>query len=126
MFGSYPEGRTQANAGPSEMGLRVERFGDVTRLRMSSAGSRAVGMDVSAYVFRGVMIDTGFYRARRALVAAAQALRVRGAVVTHWHEDHAGNVVPLAAAGVPVIMRDDTEDILRRRPNIQLYRRVVW
>ncbi len=106
--------------------LRIERFADVTRLRMSSIGSRAVGLDVSAYVVRGVMIDTGFHRARHELLNALQSLDVRGVIVTHWHEDHAGNVATLAAEGLPIAMRAETEDILRRRPHIELYRRVVW
>lgn len=108
------------------MTLRVERFGDVIRLRMSSSGSRIAGMDVSAYVVRGVMVDTGFHRARRALVNAVRELGVRGAIVTHWHEDHAGNVALLAELGIPLLVRDDTMEILQRGPSIQLYRRIVW
>jgi len=108
------------------MTVRVERFGDVIRLRMSSPGSRIAGMDVSAYVVRGVMIDTGFHRARRALMAAVRELGIRGAIVTHWHEDHAGNVALLAELGIPLLIRGDTLEILRRRPSIQLYRRLVW
>jgi glyoxylase-like metal-dependent hydrolase (beta-lactamase superfamily II) len=106
--------------------LVVERFGDVTRLRMSSFGSRAVGMDVSAYVVRGVMIDSGFHRVRDELLGAVAAQRVRGAIITHWHEDHAGNVQSLANAGIPVLTRDDTAGILRAPPRIRLYRRVCW
>ena len=93
---------------------------------MSSIGSRAVVLDVSAYVVRGVMIDTGFHRVHRALLDAVRTLDVRGAIVTHWHEDHAGNVSLLAEHGVPILARADTEATLRARPNIQLYRKVVW
>ena len=93
---------------------------------MSSVGSRAAGMDVSAYVIRGVMIDAGFHRARLELLNAVRSLGVRGAIITHWHEDHAGNVHALAAAGLPVLARDDTAGILRAPPSIQLYRRVCW
>jgi glyoxylase-like metal-dependent hydrolase (beta-lactamase superfamily II) len=108
------------------MTLRLERYDDVTRLRMSSVGSRAVGMDVSAYVVRGIMVDCGFHRVRSELLAALESLGVRGVIVTHWHEDHAGNVPLLAARGMPIVMRDDTDATLRARPDIQLYRRVVW
>ncbi|HEY4307222.1 MAG TPA: MBL fold metallo-hydrolase [Gemmatimonadaceae bacterium] len=106
--------------------LDVERFGDVTRLRMTSVGSRAVGMNVSAYVLRGVMIDSGFHRARRELLRAVRTFAVRGAIITHWHEDHAGNVQSLASAGLPILARDDTVGILRDPPHIRLYRRVCW
>jgi glyoxylase-like metal-dependent hydrolase (beta-lactamase superfamily II) len=106
--------------------LRVEQFGDVRRLRMSSIGARVVGLDVSAYVVRGAMIDTGFHRARDELIRAAQSLGVDGAIVTHWHEDHAGNVAALARRGIPIRLAPDTESVLRARPDIQLYRRVIW
>lgn len=108
------------------MPLRIERYGEVERIRMWSAGSRAAGLDVSAYVVRGVMIDSGFPHARRALLAAVRDLRVSGVVVTHWHEDHAGNVPSLASSGLPIFMRPDTEAILRDRPAIAFYRHVIW
>lgn len=108
------------------MSLRMERHGDVVRLRMASAGSRAFGMSVSAYVIDGVMIDTGFHHARRELSAAVRSLGVRGVIVTHWHEDHAGNVPMLASFGLPILIRPDTAEILAARPFIQFYRRLVW
>jgi glyoxylase-like metal-dependent hydrolase (beta-lactamase superfamily II) len=104
----------------------VEQYGAVTRLRMRSAGGRLAGLDVSAYVVRGVLVDTGFHHARRALDAAVRERSLRGAIVTHWHEDHAGNVELLARRGLPLLVRGDTELVLRSRPMIRLYRRVVW
>ena len=106
--------------------IRIERYGDVTRLRMVSAAARAIGIDVSAYVVRGVMIDTGFAHARNALLRAVPALTIRAAIVTHWHEDHAGNVAALAAVGIPIALRADTEATLRSFPRIELYRRAAW
>jgi len=63
---------------------------------------------------------------RRELLEAIDRERVQAAVVTHWHEDHAGNAALLAARGLPLFVRPDTEATLRARPSIQLYRRVVW
>jgi glyoxylase-like metal-dependent hydrolase (beta-lactamase superfamily II) len=108
------------------MPLRIERYGDVQRIRMWSAGSRAAGLDVSAYVVRGVLIDSGFPHVRRALLSAVRELRVSGVAVTHWHEDHAGNIASLAALGLPVFMRSETVSTLRDRPKIALYRHVIW
>lgn len=98
----------------------------VRRLRMRSWRGALVGYDVSAYLVGDVLVDTGFRRAGRALVGAVEALRPRGVVVTHWHEDHAGNVPALAAAGVPMRMTADCETLLRARPAIRFYRRAVW
>jgi ribonuclease/clavin/mitogillin len=104
----------------------VERFDDVLRLRLQSMAGRTIRLDVSAYVMRGIMIDTGFHHARRHVIDAVESLSVQGVIVTHWHEDHAGNVAVLAERGVAAILRPDTEAILRQRPPIQLYRRVFW
>jgi endoribonuclease LACTB2 len=108
------------------MSLQVERHGDVLQLRMTSAGGRAIGLGVSAYIMNGVMIDSGFPHARRELLAAVRTLDVRGVILTHWHEDHAGNAPALAASGVPISARDETMSILRSRPGIQLYRHMIW
>jgi glyoxylase-like metal-dependent hydrolase (beta-lactamase superfamily II) len=108
------------------MMFTVEQFGDVARWRMASVAGRAVGYDVSAYLYRGVLIDTGFHRARRAFAAALSTATVRGVVVTHWHEDHAGNASLLARRGIPLLIRADTEQTLRGRRPMHLYRQLIW
>ena len=98
----------------------------VTRLRLRSLQGRLVGYEVSAYVVRGVLVDTGFAHARRELLGAVRALAPRGVIVTHWHEDHAGNAPALASEGLPMHMHADCESTLRARPAIRAYRRLVW
>lgn len=98
----------------------------VRRLRMRSWRGALVGYDVSAYLVDDLLIDTGFPRAGGALLEAVEALRPRGVVVTHWHEDHAGNAAMLAAHGVPMAMDARCEALLRERPPIRFYRRAVW
>ena len=98
----------------------------VTRLRLSSWQGRLAGYEASAYVVGGVLVDTGFARVARELAVALDALRPRGAIVTHWHEDHAGNVPMLAGRGVPIRMHAGCETILRARPSVRAYRRVIW
>jgi ribonuclease/clavin/mitogillin len=98
----------------------------VERLRLESWRGKAVGYDVSVYLIDGVLVDTGFPEVRSTLLEAVRTLRPRGAIVTHWHEDHAGNAPALAAAGLPLVMDPECERILRARPSIRPYRRVVW
>jgi glyoxylase-like metal-dependent hydrolase (beta-lactamase superfamily II) len=98
----------------------------VVRLRLRSWQGRLAGYEVSTYLLHGVLVDTGFPRGGRALATALDALRPRGAIVTHWHEDHAGNVPRLAARGLPLRMHPECEATLRARPRVKLYRRVVW
>jgi glyoxylase-like metal-dependent hydrolase (beta-lactamase superfamily II) len=98
----------------------------VVRLRLRSWQSRLAGYEVSAYLLGGVLVDTGFPRGGRALQAALDALHPRGAIVTHWHEDHAGSAPMLAARGIPLRMDPTCESTLRARPRVKLYRRLVW
>ena len=106
--------------------LEVTQHGPVTRLRMSTWRSRLAGLDVSAYVLRGVMIDTGFPRAWPDLEHALREQRLRGAIVTHAHEDHSGNAPHLMGRGVPLHLDPRTEQTLRERPEILPYRSVIW
>jgi glyoxylase-like metal-dependent hydrolase (beta-lactamase superfamily II) len=60
------------------------------------------------------------------LLEAARALAPRGAVVTHWHEDHAGSTPALAAAGMPLALDPRCEATLRAHPAVALYRSAIW
>jgi glyoxylase-like metal-dependent hydrolase (beta-lactamase superfamily II) len=93
---------------------------------MISTAGRAIGLGVSTYVMNGVMIDSGFPRGEHHVLRAARELGVRGVIITHWHEDHAGNVEALAAARLPILLRDDTKRIVNVATRVQMYRRVVW
>lgn len=106
--------------------LEISRYGDVRRLRMWTRRSAAAGYDVSAYLVRGVLVDTGFRHVARDLRVAMDAIRPRGVIVTHSHEDHAGNVPGLAIAGIPMWLHPMTERVLRERRQVKLYRHVVW
>lgn len=98
----------------------------VTRIRLSSWSGRVVGYEVSTYIVDGVLIDTGFPRVSSELCGVVDRMNVRGAIVTHWHEDHAGNAAMLADRGLPFLMHGSCESTLRARPAIRPYRRVVW
>jgi glyoxylase-like metal-dependent hydrolase (beta-lactamase superfamily II) len=106
--------------------IDVVRYDDVHRVRMWTRRSVAVGYDVSAYLVRGILVDTGFRHVAGDLVRALEELRPRGVIVTHWHEDHAGNAARLAASRLPMWMADYTEQKLRARPRMKLYRHWTW
>ena len=123
--------------------LRVERHGDVTRLAFASTAGRLVGYSASAYLLtrggraadpRALLVDTAFPRAARPLLGALAALHggrspvdaLAGAVVTHQHEDHAGNAALLSRLGVPLVMAVATRVAIASVPSLALYRRVTW
>ncbi len=106
--------------------ITLEQHGDVTRVIMSSRASRAIGYSVSAYLTRSMIIDTGFPSVRRELGALVDRERPRGVVVTHYHEDHGGNVADLARRGLPIALADATLAALRAGRRIGLYRQIIW
>ena len=106
--------------------IEFERFDDVTRVRLASWGSRTAALDVSVYLVRGVLVDSGFPRARAAIARLLDETKIAGAMLTHWHEDHAGNAELLAARRIPLVMHTETQAKLRTFPPIRFYRRVVW
>ena len=106
--------------------IEIQRFGDVERIRLASWGSRIAGMDVSAYLVDGILVDSGFPRARRMLARFLDERSIRGAMLTHYHEDHAGNAELLASRGIPLLMHDITRERLRVPAAIRAYRRIVW
>lgn len=107
--------------------IEVRRHGDVTRIILTSRVSRLIGMSASAFLVRGVLIDTGSPRAGAALVRWLRAQGLpKGAFVTHAHEDHAGNVEALARMGIPLGMGDLTLAAVRAPGPLAPYRRVTW
>ena len=84
--------------------LRLIDHDGVRELEMSSWASRRSGYKVSAFLHRGILIDTGFPRARRELAMWLDRQPINGAIVTHWHEDHAGNLPLLVERDIPVSM----------------------
>ena len=106
--------------------IETIQHNDVTAYRLSWWRSRLRGFSVTVYRVRDVIIDTGYPGGRPSLASALERAPVRGALLTHHHEDHAGNVHWLADNGVPVGMSNDTAVILSKLPRIGLYRRFTW
>lgn len=106
--------------------LHVIHHGDVTELRFSTWRSRSVGFQVSAFLVRGVLVDTGFPDSAGALARFIATARPDGCLVTHFHEDHSGGGAAVARAGVPVWMDERTAARVRRPGRIGFYRRYTW
>lgn len=106
--------------------LREERHDDVIRLQFSTGWSRAMGLTVSAYAVRGMLIDTAFHDVRADLGAWVDHNRPSGAIVTHYHEDHAGNAEFLAARGIPLWISPASLEKVRAPERILWYRRCCW
>lgn len=106
--------------------LQQTFHGDVSQLTMHTAASRRIGYEVSAFLVDGVLVDCGFPAIGREFARWLDANRPRGVMLTHHHEDHAGNVELLARGGVPIWMPAEAEPRLRALEPIGFYRRITW
>ena len=86
---------------------------DTELIRLRSWRSAAMGYSVCVFLVRDQLIDTGFPGARKAVARLIDQRRPRGVIVTHQHEDHAGNVDLVAGRGIPIAMARATQDALR-------------
>ena len=106
--------------------LRIVDHGPVREIEMSTRTSRAAGYKVSAFVYRGILIDSGFPRIGAGLARYLEANPVAGAIITHWHEDHAGNLDLLVQSGIRVSVSAATLAAHRALPRVPFYRWLVW
>ena len=107
--------------------MTTTRHDDVLQVKLSHWRSRLVRYSVNVYLVRGVLVDTGFPAARGRLARLLDELRPTAVVVTHHHEDHAGNADVAARRGLPIAMAPDTLALLRAgERGVGLYRRFVW
>ena len=96
------------------------------RLHLSTRLGRWLGYTVSAYLTHGVLVDTGFPRAAPQVERVLDAWRPRGVLITHAHEDHAGNLAAVVARGIPVGAAPETLAQARRGGAVPAYRHLVW
>jgi len=106
--------------------IQLETVGHVVRITMSTRWSRAFGYSVSAFLTRGVLIDTGFPDVRADMTALLERTRPAGVILTHQHEDHAGNLAVVAQKNLPLGVSLHTLAALRPAERAGLYRRIVW
>ncbi|MCU0622313.1 MAG: MBL fold metallo-hydrolase [Gemmatimonadaceae bacterium] len=106
--------------------VRHDDLGGVVRAEFSTPRTRMIGYSVSCYLVDGLVVDAAAPVVRRDFSAWIRATRPAGVLVTHRHEDHAGNVNWLAKHGVPVGMAAATRAALAAPGPVGLYRRLVW
>src|SRR5688572_24463457 len=99
---------------------------DVVAIRFATSRSRLAGYGVYVFLTRDVMIDTAFHAVRGQVTRLLDERRPRGIILTHHHEDHAGNIELAAARGVPILASPLTLRSTSIPAPIGMYRRFVW
>ncbi|MEB1805748.1 MAG: MBL fold metallo-hydrolase [Bacillaceae bacterium] len=81
----------------------------------------------NVYYVDGLLIDTGPVCAKEIVIDFVNKLKPKQVLLTHHHEDHAGNAATLSKRfGLPIKMSALTAKILQAPPTIPLYRRLIW
>ena len=106
--------------------LRVTELDGITAVHFSTVRSRLVGYGVYVFLTRGTLIDTAFHAVRTELGQLLDEMRPSGVLLTHQHEDHAGNAGLVARRGVPLGAAPATLEAIRAVEPIGFYRRFVW
>jgi glyoxylase-like metal-dependent hydrolase (beta-lactamase superfamily II) len=75
---------------------------------------------------RGALVDCGFPGVARDVASLLERERPEGVLLTHHHEDHAGNAQLVARRGLPIAAGEATLAALRDPRPIRLYRRITW
>ena len=105
----------------------VLRHDGVTQWRFSTRASRLAGYSASAFVTSdGILVDTGIPARAREFERLLDATTIHAVMVTHYHEDHAGNVELAARRGIPIWMAPATRALVTSVAPIGVYRRLTW
>jgi glyoxylase-like metal-dependent hydrolase (beta-lactamase superfamily II) len=81
---------------------------------------------VHCFAVGDTLVDTGLASQGDAVLAFAAEAGVRRALLTHHHEDHAGNAGRLGRAGVAVLAGEQTAALIARDLPIRFYQHFLW
>lgn len=104
----------------------VGRFGAVQTVRMARPYFGRELLPVYCYVVGDTLVDTGLSCYGEALLKLVQDCDITRAVLTHHHEDHAGNAAALRARGIEVLSNETTHALVAHDYPIHFYQHLIW
>ena len=107
--------------------IEVNRFEEVTQIKMSREVGGTPLYWVAAYLVDGLLIDTGCKYTAEELVAFLEGQRLRLAVNTHYHEDHIGaNYLLQQKFGIRILAPRESVPLINQVPRLYPYQEMVW
>lgn len=85
-----------------------------------------IALNVYIYLTDGVLVDTGPSSLRKTFVPFFREHAIDQVVLTHHHEDHAGNTDFLTEKNIPVYINSTATGICRQPAKLPLYRQIFW
>lgn len=102
---------------------------ELTLIRIQTRLSGVLSYSTYVPLFGGVLIDSGFMRARKSLVQGLQGKPPELIVHTHSHEDHIGNSAFLKRTLGVQVMAPKASLVVIKNPAVMgygVYRRLIW
>jgi len=107
--------------------LSRDELGDVLHYRMGRSLAGRTLLMTGVFLVDGLLIDTGPPHCSREMESILDRHAVDAVVLTHHHEDHAGNAALVARRlGAAPLAHPGTRPLLRHPDDLLLYRRLVW
>lgn len=107
--------------------IEVDRFEEVTRIRMGRELEGRVLYWVAVYLVDGLLIDTGCSHTAGELADFLEGKGLRLAVNTHHHEDHVGaNRLLMDRFGIRILASAESVPLINWVPTMPAYRQMVW
>jgi glyoxylase-like metal-dependent hydrolase (beta-lactamase superfamily II) len=102
---------------------------DYGEVRGIKVGGSIIGKPIMKAIFYhldNILIDTGPYFARRSLQNYIKEYKIDSAVLTHYHEDHAGNARYLLNNGVTIQGHEKTVSKLKTKIRLKPYEYILF
>jgi glyoxylase-like metal-dependent hydrolase (beta-lactamase superfamily II) len=107
--------------------IKVNRFGDVTQVKMGREYQGRVLYWTAAYLVDGLLIDTGCSHTSEELTRFLEGQHPDLAVNTHHHEDHVGANHQLQQRFKTSIMASrESAPLIAQSPKLLPYQELVW
>lgn len=116
-------------AQPKRCYQKISEIGGVELLRTGAVFPVLRTLNSAVYCFRvgRTLVDTGPPNQWKHIRAFAKTRNIRRCIVSHFHEDHAGNGGRLQCElGIPVFASQLTAERLQQHFPIEYYRRAIW
>jgi glyoxylase-like metal-dependent hydrolase (beta-lactamase superfamily II) len=111
---------------PAGHTFEATAFQDATVLRMARTYRGREILPVYCYAVGDTLVDSGISSVGDEVVAAARRAKVARVVLTHHHEDHAGNAARLASLGAEVLATAPGVKLVAHDLPRRFYQHVLW
>lgn len=107
--------------------LGCDQLGDILHYRMGRSVAGRSLLTTGVFLVDGLLVDTGPSHCAREVESILDRHVIDQVVLTHHHEDHAGNAALVARRlDVDPLAHEAAGPLLRHPEPLPLYRRLVW